>query len=54
VTRDDRLDFSGGPLQRRAVLEALALIEPRPLAEGALRPSSPEVPQLRLAMEPAA
>lgn len=52
VTRDEQLAFAGGPLQRRAVLEALALIEARPLATAALRASSPDVPQLRLAMEP--
>jgi uncharacterized protein (DUF58 family) len=52
VTRDDRLAFAGGPLQRRAVLEALALIEPRPLATAALQASGTDSPQLRLAMEP--
>jgi len=52
VTREDRLPFASGPLQRRAVLEALALVEPRPLAADVLRPSSPDAPQLRLAMEP--
>ncbi len=53
VTRDDRLGFAGGPLQRRAVLAALALIEPRPLATEPLRGSAADSPQLRLAMEPA-
>jgi len=54
VTREDRLPFASGALQRRAVLEALALVEARPLAADALRPSSPDAPQLRLAMEPVA
>jgi uncharacterized protein (DUF58 family) len=54
VTRDDQLAFASGPLQRRAVLEMLALVQPQPLASHALRPSSPDAPQLRLAMEPAA
>ena len=52
VTRDERVAFASGPLQRRAVLEALALVEPRPLATQVLRGSSPDAPQLRLAMEP--
>ncbi len=54
VTREDRLPFASGPIQRRAVLEALALVEPRPFEAEVLRPSSPDAPQLRLAMEPAA
>jgi uncharacterized protein (DUF58 family) len=54
VTRDDRIAFASGPLQRRTVLETLALVEPRPLATISLRSSSPDAPQLRLAMEPGA
>ncbi|HEV8631372.1 MAG TPA: DUF58 domain-containing protein [Thermoanaerobaculia bacterium] len=51
VTRDERIGFAGGPLQRRAVLGALALVEARPSAEKPLHASTPTVPQLRLAME---
>ena len=51
VTRDERLPFAGGPLQRRSVLEALAVVQPRPLAPRPLVAGG-EAPALRLAMEP--
>jgi uncharacterized protein (DUF58 family) len=51
VTRDERITFGGGPLQRRAVLAALALVEARPRAAEPLLTGSASVPQLRLAME---
>jgi uncharacterized protein (DUF58 family) len=53
VTRHERLSFGGGPLQRRAVLEALALVAPCPLEQRPLLGAA-DAPQLRLAMEPAA
>jgi hypothetical protein len=52
VTRDERLPFAGGPLQRRSILESLALVQPAPLAERPLL-GALDAPQLRLAMEPA-
>jgi uncharacterized protein (DUF58 family) len=52
VTRHERLPFAGGPLQRRSILQSLALVEPGPLAERPLL-GAPDAPQLRLAMEPA-
>ena len=52
VTRDERLPFAGGALQRRSILEALAVVEPRPLERRALTTGS-DAPQLRLVMEPA-
>jgi uncharacterized protein (DUF58 family) len=51
VTRDERLPFAGGALQRRSVLETLALVQPRPLQQRPLVVGG-EAPQLRLAMEP--
>ena len=51
VTRDERLPFAGGPLQRRSILQALAVVEPRPLERSALVTAG-DAPQLRLAMEP--
>jgi uncharacterized protein (DUF58 family) len=53
VMRHERLPFAGGPLQRRSILESLALVEPWPLLERPLL-GAPDAPQLRLAMEPAA
>ena len=52
VTREERLPFAGGPLQRRSILESLALVQAAPLAERPLL-GAPDAPQLRLAMEPA-
>lgn len=52
VTRDGRLPFAGGPRQRLAILEALALVEPRPRQRTPLAARDPRAPQLRLAMEP--
>jgi uncharacterized protein (DUF58 family) len=51
VTRDERLPFGGGPLQRRSILEALAVVVPRALAPRPLQTAG-DAPQLRLAMEP--
>jgi uncharacterized protein (DUF58 family) len=51
VMRHERLPFAGGLLQRRSILESLALVEPWPLAERPLL-GAPDAPQLRLAMEP--
>jgi uncharacterized protein (DUF58 family) len=52
VTRRERLPFAGGVLQRRAVLEVLALVGPCPLDAHPLLGAS-DAPQLRLAMDPA-
>jgi uncharacterized protein (DUF58 family) len=52
VTRHERVPFAGGLLQRRAVLEVLALVEPCALEERPLL-AAQDAPQLRLAMEPA-
>jgi uncharacterized protein (DUF58 family) len=51
VTRDRALGFGGGPRQRLAVLEALALLQP--LAKGGepLTSGDPRAPRLRLHME---
>lgn len=53
VTRDERLPFAGGTLQRRSILQALALVAPAPLDRRPLAGAT-DAPQLRLAMEPAA
>jgi uncharacterized protein (DUF58 family) len=51
VTRDRTIPFAGGPRQRLAVLEALALVEPRPVAREALSSTDPRAPQLRVHMD---
>ncbi len=51
VARDLTLPFGGGERQRLAVLEALALIEPKPRRRRPLRGSAADVPQLRIGME---
>jgi len=50
LTRDLILPFASGPRQRQQVLEALALIEPRPRAERPLVARGDE-PHLRLVMD---
>lgn len=51
LTRDGNLAFAGGPRQRLAVLEALALVQPRPLTAEPLLSSDPRAPQLRVHMD---
>ncbi len=51
VTRDRSLAFAGGPRQRLAVLEALALVQPRALTAEPLQSADPRVPQLRVRMD---
>lgn len=51
VTRDRTLSFAGGPRQRLAVLEALALVEPRPRGGEPLTSGDPRAPQLRVHLE---
>jgi len=51
VTRDEALGFSGGARQRLAILEALALVEPRPRQSGPLVSSDPRAPQLRVHLD---
>jgi uncharacterized protein (DUF58 family) len=51
VTRDCSLYFSGGPRQRLAILEALALLVPCPRRAEPLLSSDPRAPQLRVHME---
>jgi uncharacterized protein (DUF58 family) len=51
VTRDQVLGFSGGPRQRLAILEALALIAARPRRSETLVSSDPRAPQMRVHME---
>ena len=53
VTRDRSLAFAGGPRQRLAVLEALALVQPRPRSREPLLASDPRAPQLRVHMDAA-
>jgi uncharacterized protein (DUF58 family) len=55
VTRDGVLPFAGGPRQRVAILEALALIQTQPPGGDPLTASDPRAPQLRvhLDVEPA-
>jgi uncharacterized protein (DUF58 family) len=52
VTRDTMLPFAAGHRQRWAILEALALIAPRPRSRPPIGHVSPSAPQLRLTMEP--
>ena len=51
VTRDRTLAFAGGPRQRLAVLEALALVQPRERGGEPLASSDPRAPQLRVHLE---
>jgi uncharacterized protein (DUF58 family) len=51
VTRDRALGFAGGPRQRLAILETLALVEPRPRRPEPLVSSDPRAPQMRVHME---
>ncbi len=51
VTRDRSLAFAGGGRQRLAVLEALALIQARPLTAEPLLATDPRAPQLRIHMD---
>lgn len=51
VTRDRTLGFSGGPRQRLAVLEALALVAARPRRAEPLVSSDPRAPQIRVHMD---
>ena len=51
VTRDRSLAFAGGPRQRLAVLEALALVQPRSRSLEPLLASDPRAPQLRMHMD---
>ena len=52
LSRDVDLPFDGGWRQRRRVLEALALMEPRPEDRRRLTTAESKLPHLRLAMEP--
>ena len=51
VTRDQALGFAGGARQRLAVLEALALVQPRPRGSEPLASSDPRAPQLRVHLD---
>jgi uncharacterized protein (DUF58 family) len=51
LTRDRSLAFAGGPRQRLAVLEALALVQARPLTAEPLLSTDPRAPQLRIHMD---
>lgn len=51
VLRDRRLPYRGGALQRRSVLEALALVQPVSAAREPLRPSDPSAPRMRLSLD---
>jgi uncharacterized protein (DUF58 family) len=51
VTRDRVLPFAGGPRQRLAVLEALALIEPQPSLPEPLLSSDPRAQHLRVHLD---
>lgn len=51
VTRDETLPFAAGRRQRLAVLEALALVEPRPAGTAPLVGSDPTAPELRVHLE---
>lgn len=50
ITREGRLDFAGGPRQRRRILETLALIEPVARVAGALALETPLGTHLRLGL----
>jgi len=51
VTRDRNLAFAGGPRQRLAVLETLALVQPVARRGEPLVSSDPQAPALRLSLE---
>jgi uncharacterized protein (DUF58 family) len=51
VTRERNLTFGSGPRQRLAVLETLALIQPRSRAAETLASGDPRAPQLRMHMD---
>jgi uncharacterized protein (DUF58 family) len=51
VTRDRSLGFATGQRQRLAVLEALALVQPRPLADEPLAAGDPRSPQIRVHLD---
>ena len=51
VTRDERLPYASGPLQRRSILETLALVEARPRAEEPLRGRRGDALELRLSLD---
>jgi uncharacterized protein (DUF58 family) len=51
VTRERNLTFGSGPRQRLAVLETLALIQPRPRVTETLASGDPRAPQLRMHMD---
>jgi uncharacterized protein (DUF58 family) len=51
VTRDHTLGFAGGPRQRLAVLETLALVQPRERRSEPLTSGDPRAPQLRVHLE---
>jgi uncharacterized protein (DUF58 family) len=51
VTRDRTLSFSGGPRQRQAILEALALVAACPRRPEPLMSGDPRAPQMRVHME---
>jgi uncharacterized protein (DUF58 family) len=51
VTRDESLPFAAGRRQRLAVLETLALIEPRPPSAAPLLSSDPASPELRVHLD---
>ncbi len=52
VTRDRALSFAGGPRQRLAVLETLALVQPQARVGEPLISSDPRAPQLRVQLDP--
>jgi hypothetical protein len=51
VTRDRTLGFAAGPRQRLAVLEALALIQPRPRGGEPLASGDKRAPQIRVHLD---
>jgi uncharacterized protein (DUF58 family) len=51
VTRDHTLPFSGGPRQRLAILEALALVAACPRRPEPLLSGDPRAPQMRMHLE---
>ena len=51
VTRDRHLGFAGGPRQRLAILEALALVEPVERHPEPLHSGDPRAPHLRVHLE---
>lgn len=51
VTRETTLPFAGGPRQRQAILETLALVETHRRSSTPLRSSDPQAPELRLTLD---